>query len=76
MITIGIENIYCCKDSEYIKYTIEVDLDIEVLTKLKKYHNEHIDLYHDNPFDFLKSYDVIDCHEYFDCDYMLCCIMC
>jgi hypothetical protein len=54
-------------------YLIDYDLDDEILTKLKKYNDEELDLYDDNPFHnlFNNSCVIINGAKYNKCDFKL-----
>jgi hypothetical protein len=77
---IGIKNIYCCEDDEYICFDIQRKfLNKNVKRILKKYHSKQQDIYGiDIIKEFLKQYNCrhIGESEYDDCDYRLIKVIC
>jgi len=78
-ITIGIEIVYCCKDTEYEKYIIKKDVSEETLKQLKEFSDNDSDIYFNSPFEKLfenENREFVSEEEFNKCEYKLSCIMC
>ena len=74
---VGVENIYCCRDSTYVGYTMTL-LDAAMLEELREFEDSK-DLYDDYGASFqalMKSSHPLTCEEYNQCDFKLQCTHC
>lgn len=74
MTKIGIQYIYCCRDTEYRICEVTIGLDEKILNLLESYSNG-LDLEYDgNPFlPLLKENGIVSCIKttYYQCEYKL-----